>query len=267
MRKNIYIQLVLLLLLLSSCGTPNVAYFNDITNGQADAVTQVLDIRLRPDDKLAIVVKSRDPQLTNLFNLPVISHRVGTEQLSTSNSNQALSLYTVDQDGEIDFPVLGKLKVMGMCREEVEELIKNTLISQNLVKDPVVSIEFANLSFSVLGEVKRPGRYELIREHMTVLDAISMAGDLTIQGERGNVLLIREVGDQRVNYRLNLQSARELMQSPAFYLQQNDVVYVSPNKYRSQETTVNGNRFRSASFWVSVASFATSVLLLVSRYF
>ena len=267
MRKNIYIQLALLLLLLSSCGTPNVAYFNDITNGQADAVTQALDIRLRPDDKLSIVVKSRDPQLTSLFNLPVVTRRVGPSQSSSYSNNQDVSVYTVDPNGEIDFPVLGKLKVMGLCREEVAELIKNSLINQNLVKDPVVAIEFVNLNFSVLGEVKRPGRYDLIREHMTVLDAISMAGDLTIQGERGNVLVIREVGDQRVNYRLNLQSARELMQSPAFYLQQNDVVYVAPNKYRSRDTTVNGNRFRSASFWVSVASFATSLYLLISRNF
>lgn len=266
MKKNIYIQLALLLLLISSCGTPNVSYFNDIANGQTNEITQAPGIRLRPDDKLSIVVKSRDPQLTNLFNLPIVSHRVGGSQSLPSN-NQQISLYTVDQNGEIDFPVVGKLKVQGLSREEVAELIKDKLIGQNLVKDPVVSIEYANLNFSVLGEVKHPGRYELIREHMTVLDAISMAGDLTIQGERENVLVIREVGDQRVNYRINLQSGRELMQSPAFYLQQNDVVYVAPNKYRSRQTTVNGNRFQSASFWVSVASFATSLILLISRHF
>ena len=265
MRKNPFVQLVLLMLLLSSCGTPNVAYFDDLANGQSEKVMQALDIRLRPDDKLSIVVKSRDPQLADLFNLPVVSRRVGYSQSSSSHTSQQLSVYTVDQNGEIDFPVLGKLKVAGLNREEVAELIKNKLIGQNLVKDPVVTIEYANLCFSVLGEVKRPGRYDIIREHMTVLDAISMAGDLTIQGERNNVLVMREMGNQRVNYRINLQSGRELMQSPAFYLQQNDVVYVMPNKYRSRETTVNGNRFQSASFWLSLASFATSLFILITR--
>ena len=100
---------------------------------------------------------------------------------------------------------------------------------------------------------------------MTVLDAIGMAGDLTIQGERNNVLVIREVGGQRVNYRINLQSGREVMQSPAFYLQQNDVVYVTPNKFRSRQTTVNGNNVLSASFWISVASLLTSIAVLIVK--
>ena len=265
MRKNHLIIVGLLALILSSCGAPNVAYFNDLGNGQSEQVMQALDIRLRPDDKVSIVVNSKDPQLADLFNLPIVSHRVGYSQTSSLNTSQQISAYTVSPNGEIDFPVLGKIKVAGFRRDEVAEFIKNELISRNLVKDPVVTIEYANLGFSVLGEVNRPGRYSFDRDHMTVLDAIGMAGDLTIQGERNNVLGIREVGGQRVNYRINLQSGREVMQSPAFYLQQNDVVYVTPNKFRSRQTTVNGNNVLSASFWISVASLLTSIAVLIVK--
>ena len=221
---------------------------------------QMLDIRLRPYDKVSIVVNSKDPQLADLFNLPIVSYR--NSQSMSLSSGQQISAYTIDQNGEIDFPVLGKIKVAGFSRNEVADRIKNELISSNLVKDPVVTIEYANLGFSVLGEVGRPGRYSFDRDHMTVLDAIGMAGDLTIQGERQNVLVMREMGDQRVNYRINLQSGRELMQSPAFYLQQNDVVYVLPNKLRSRQTTVNGNNVLSASFLIHAASVLTSIAVL-----
>lgn len=265
MRKNHLIIVALLAFIMISCGSPNVAYFNDLGNGQSEQVMQTLDIRLRPDDKISIVVNSKDPQLADLFNLPIVSHRVGYSQTSSLSSSQQISSYTVNQSGEIDFPVLGKIKVAGFRRDEVAKYIKNELINNNLVKDPVVTVEYANLGFSVLGEVNRPGRYSFDRDHMTVLDAIGMAGDLTIQGERHNVLVMREVGGQRVNYRINLQSGRELMQSPAFYLQQNDAVYVMPNKFRSRQTTVNGNNVLSASFWISVGSLLTSIAVLLVK--
>lgn len=252
-------------LLMSSCAAPNVAYFNDLGNGQTENVMQTLDIRLRPDDKVSIVVKSKDPLLSDLFNLPIVSHRVGYSQTSSLSSSQQVSAYTVDRNGEIDFPVLGKVKVQGFRRDEVAEMIKKELIDRNLVKDPVVTVEYGNLGFSVLGEVNRAGRYTFDRDHMTILDAISMAGDLTIQGKREDVLVMRDVAGQRVTYRLNLQSGRELLQSPAFYLQQNDIVYVQPNKFRSRQTTVNGNNVLSASFWISVASLLTSIAVLIVK--
>jgi polysaccharide export outer membrane protein len=133
------------------------------------------------------------------------------------------------------------------------------------VKDPVVTIEYANLGFNVLGEVNRPGRYIFDRDHLTILDAISMAGDLTIQGRRYNVFVMRKTGDMRTTYRVNLQSGKELLQSPAFYLQQNDVVYVEPNNYRARQTTVNGNNILSAPFWISVASLLTSIAVLIVK--
>ena len=261
-RKLFMALSVVMVFAFSSCKTPQVAYFADVTHGLTDTVQYKLDIRLRPEDKVSIVVKSMDPQLSELFNLTIASHRVGSE----TTSNTRMSVYTVDSKGQIDFPVLGQLKIAGMTREEVARLIKERLISQNLIKDPVVTVEYANLGFNVMGEVNKPGRYQFNRDHVTLLDALSMAGDLTIQGERETVMVIRENGDTRTAYRVNLKSGSDLLASPVYYLQQNDVVYVEPNEYRSRQTTVNGNRVRSSSFWMSLASLAISVVLLVRKF-
>ena len=256
---------LLMLLLLTSCKTPKVGYFTDISHGETEAITNINDIKIQPDDKLSIVVKSKDPRLSELFNLPVISNRIGYNQSSSSNSSQNLSVYTVDSKGEIDFPVLGKIGIGGLKREEVAETIKQKLMSENLVQDPVVTVDYANMGFNVMGEVNKPGRYIFDRDHLTLLDALSLAGDLTIQGKRENITVIREANGQRTAYQVNLQSAKEFYSSPAYYIQQNDVIYVEPNKFRARQTTVNGNNVISASFWISVASLLTSVAVLIFK--
>ena len=265
MKKNSLMVWTFVLLLLSSCAAPNVSYFNDLENGLIGTSLQTKDICLRPDDKITIVVKSKDPLLADLFNLPVYSHRVGYSEAQLTNTSQQMSVYTVDKNGEIDFPVLGKIKVSGKRRDEIAELIKSELTSRNLIKDPVLTVEYANLGFNVMGEVNKPGRYIFDRDHMTILDAISMAGDLTIQGRRDNIVVMREIGNSRTIYRVNLQKGKELLQSPAFYIQQNDVIYVEPNAYRSRQTTVNGNNVLSTSFWISVASLLTSIAILIAK--
>ena len=266
MKQRLFFGLTALLaLLLCGCHTPQVAYFADVRHGLTDTVQYKLDIRLRPEDKLSIVVKSMDPQLSELFNLSIATHRVGYAGSSSSTYSNQMSVYTIDSQGEIDFPVLGKLKVNGMKREEVAQLIKDRLVGQNLVKDPVVTVEYSNLGFNVMGEVNKPGRYHFERDHLTLLDALSMAGDLTIQGDRKEVMVIRENGDTRTVYKVNLMSSSDLLASPAYYLQQNDVVYVAPNDYRARQTTVNGNTVRSGSFWISLASLAISVVLLIKN--
>lgn len=265
MKKKFLIAFAFVALLFSSCAAPNVSYFNDMGHGQTENAIPQMDILLRPDDKISIVVKSKDPALSELFNLPIVTRRIGFAQSSTASSTQQMSVYTVDSNGEIDFPVLGKMKVQGMRRDKLAEKIKNELITNNLVKDPVVIVEFGNQSFSILGEVNRPGRYSFDRDHFTILDAISMAGDLTILGKRENIFVMRSNGDTRITYRLNLQNGNELLQSPAYYLQQNDVIYVEPNKMRSRQTKVNGNNVLSAPFWISVASLLTSIAVFIKK--
>ena len=253
---------------MSSCGSSKqVVYFQDMKPGETEIVLpEVKAITIRPEDKIFIIVNSRDPQLTDLFNLPVMSRQLGQSLRSggsISGNSQGVSAYTVDADGEIDFPVLGKIHVAGMKREEIAQHIKNELIKNNLVKDPVVTVEFANLCISVLGEVNSPGRFSIDRDQLTILDALSMAGDLTIYGNRSKVMVLRQEGDTQRVYGVNLTSGEHVYTSPAYYLQQNDVVYVEPNKVKARQSTVNGNNVRSTSFWISLASLLTSIGILI----
>ena len=260
MKKQSLLATAFVAMLLYSCKTPNVAYISDVKNGQTDAIAQALDIRFKPDDKICIIIKSQDSRLSELFNLPIYTLRVGWG----NSSSQYMSAYTIDPDGNIDFPVLGTMHLAGMSRHEVEQLVKNELLTRKLVNDPHVTVEFGNMAINVMGEVNKPGRYEFDRDHITVLDALSMAGDLTILGQRDSVKVVRSNGvNQTTTYVLNLQKADELYSSPAFYLQQNDVVYVTPNEFRARQSVVNGNNVYSTSFWISVASLATSVTSVI----
>lgn len=251
--------LVLTIVLMVSCATPNVAYLEDIPANVPEQVVKAVDIQIRPGDKISIIVNSKDPLLTNLFNLPYVSKQIGSATAG-SGSSQGVSGYTVNEQGCIDFPVLGEVSVAGKNREEIARFIKSELMAQNLVKDPVVTVDFMNLTFSVLGEVGTPGRYQIDKDRISLLEAISMAGDLTIFGKRQNVFVQRIMPDGKlVLYRVNLNSGYDLYSSPVYYLQQGDVVYVEPNSVRARQATVNANNVRSASFWMSLASLLTTI--------
>jgi len=260
-------------LMLTGCGTPKkVAYFQDVNTEVLGEYASRKQIKIAPEDKLVIVVKSKDPALSDLFNLTIASSRVGASR-STSGAvakitnyvdiGEGISNYTVDPEGNIDFPVLGEIHVEGMTRSTLAAFIKGELIGRELVKDPVVTVEFMNTGISVLGEVLTPGRYDMNRDNINVIQAIALAGDLTINGQRDNVLVIREENGELKTYRLDLTNLKELVKSPGFNLQQNDVVYVEPNAMRKRSTTVNGNNVLNASFWVSVSSLLTSVAVLI----
>lgn len=255
------------ILLLSSCGSSKeVVYFQDLRPGESEIkLPEVQAITVQPEDKISIIVNSRDPQLTDLFNLPYVTRQLGQSLRADYNTgnNTGISGYTVSATGDIDFPVVGKIHVAGKKREEIAELIKNRLITENLVKDPVVTVEFMNLCVAVLGEVNKPGRFAIDRDRITVLDALSMAGDLTIYGNRSKVLVLRQEGDVQRVYGINLTSGEHVYTSPAYYLQQNDIVYVEPNEVKARQSTVNGNNVRSTSFWISLASLLTSIGILI----
>ncbi|OJV37839.1 MAG: BexD/CtrA/VexA family polysaccharide export protein [Bacteroidia bacterium 43-41] len=260
---NIFSMIVTVALLCSCVSVKNINYFQDLEPGVAEQTGAPLEIKIRSNDKISIVVNSKDAELSNLFNLPIVSHRIGASTgQSLSGNAQQVSGYTVDMYGDIDFPVVGKVHVAGLTRAEIATHIKHTLITEDLIKDPVVTVEFMNLGFSVLGEVNNPGKFYIDRDGMTLLDAIGMAGDLTIYGKREAVYVLRDEQGVQVPYRIDLTSARELYASPAFYLQQNDVVYVEPNTVRARHSTVNGNNVRSTSFWLSLTSLLTTITVL-----
>ena len=271
MKKLSRFALALPLVLLAACATPaGITYFQDVSGDTDLIVSSAQPIRLKPLDQISVIVNSRDPQVTAMFNLPYYAHRIGESQSLTApatiaSTTQGVSGYTVESDGSIDFPVIGKVSVAGLTREETATRIKALLVESRQIKDPVVTVEFMNLGFSILGEVNRPGRYKIDRDDFTLLDALGLAGDLTINAQREDVTLIRHEGSKDHLYRLNLLDARQLYASPAFHVQQGDVIYVTPNDKRRRESTVNGNNVRSTSFWVSVASLATSVAVLIFK--
>ena len=264
---------LVLVLLLGSCSTPrNISYFQDVYTGTEISPAQLLDIKVKPEDKLSIIVTTQDPALSQLFNLVTTQNRIGQTTSGTTAIGEASSsgdgrtaYYTVDRMGNIDFPVLGDVNIGGMNRYEVAEYIEKRLQDANLVKDPVVTVEFANTGISIVGEVSKPGRYEFNKDRLTIIHAIAMAGDLTINAERENILVMRKKDDERQEgYRVDFTDMKNLSQSPVYYLQQEDVIYVQPNDKKKRETTPNGNTPYTPSFWVSMGSFAATIATLIN---
>lgn len=252
-------------LLLGSCSASHkIVYMQDVRSDVRRKI-DIAPVTVQPEDKISIVVNSKNPELAEMFNLPVMTHRIGQPMNSSYNYNQQVSSYTVDSNGNIDFPVLGEMHVAGLKREKIASYIKNELIRKNLIKDAVVIVEFLNMGVSVMGEVNRPGRFNIDRDHLTLLDALSMAGDLTIYGKRENVLVVRQENGGETYYRVNLCDAKSLHTSPVYYLKQNDMVYVEPNDVRARQSTLNGNNVRTASFWMSLASLLTTLGVLIFK--
>lgn len=265
-RSGIVSAVLVAILLSSSCAMQKqVSYFQDIMEQEQSELDNFKPVTLtmKPGDRLSILVNTQDPRLTSLFNLAIVSQQVGLD--TGYDQARGLSGYTVDTKGNINFPVLGEIHVEGMTREAISELIKEKLQSGELVKDPVVTVEYLNLNISVMGEVNKPGKYDIKRDQFTVLDALSMAGDLTIYGERKNVLVLRNDGEKQQIYKLDLTSANGLYSSPAYYLRQNDVVYVKPNASKIRQSTVAGNTISNPSFWLSVASVMSTIAVLIFK--
>ena len=256
--------MLLLMLVVTSCTAPKLGYFQDLEPDQVFNLRQVERIKIQPGDKLAILVTSKDPQLAYLFNLPVVGHyRSSSSEASMSMSQ--MTNYTVNSDGTIYFPILGNIAIQGMTRAEVVERIRNELISRELLKDAVVTVNFLDLYYEVMGEVKLPGRFPIDHDQVTLLDALGRAGDLTIYGKRENVLVAREENGVQRFYRIDLTKAENLYNSPAFYLKQNDIIYVEPNTKKARESIDNGSAFIQPSFWISAISLLTSLCVLIFK--
>lgn len=253
--------------LLSGCASRrDVIYLQDARHSEETALSSASLIRLQPQDKVSIVVKSKNATLSDLYNLPARLPLIGQPtELSVGSQAQAMSIYSVSNQGEIDFPLLGRIKAEGKTREELALNIKDRLVAEGHLSEAVVTVEYANLGVSIMGEVARPGRYAIEKDRVTLLEALSLAGDMTIYGNRDNVLVVREEGDKRMTYRIDIRRAESLYASPAYYIRQNDIIYVEPNKMRVGQSTVNGNNVTSTSFWISLVSLATSVALLFKR--
>lgn len=254
--------IICLIACLTACKTPEkINYIQDVEPGVTQPIESRQSIIIQPKDMLSIIVSTKDPELAAIFNLSVQANRAGVPIFSSAY-NQYLSGYVVDNNGDIDFPILGKIHAAGLSRWALQERIIQKLTERDLLKDMVVTIEFMNFKVSVLGEVKKPGTYSIEGDKVTVLEAIAMAGDLTIYGLRDEVYVIREENGERQNFKLDLRS-KEIFNSPAYYLRQNDIIYVQPNEVRAGQSTINQNSVRSISLWLSITSLLTSISILV----
>ena len=244
---------------ITSCVTPqDVIYFQDANDYELYRNIDPFEVFIRKDDMLAIMVNSQATEAALPFNLPLANYYVGGD----SYGQQRLLGYLVDANGEIDFPILGRIYVEGLTRNKLRDMIKERLVEEGLLKDPIVTINFLNYKVSVQGEVNRPGSFTISGERITLLEALSMAGDLTIYGRRDRVAVIREANGKRSILYHDLSST-EIFQSPCYYLQQNDIVYVEPNKRRVQQSNINQNN--SAAVWLSIVSvLLTSISVFVN---
>ncbi len=244
----------------ASCKTSKkIIYLQDVDDGSSEKIEINSGIVIQPKDVLSIVVSCKNPELAVAFNLPLLTYQAGSETMSYM---QQLLGYTVDEEGNIDFPILGKLKVSGLNRLQLSEMIKQKLIKENMIKDPVVTTNFMNFRISVLGEVHAPGIYKIENDKITILEAIGLAKDLTIYGKRSNILVQREINGIITFHRVDLRS-EEIYNSPVYYLQQNDVIYVEPNRTMAARSRINENK--SLGVWISLASLLTSMAVLIFK--
>lgn len=257
-------------LLLGACKSyEKVPYFQDLREGTEVPGLTISNelLRLQPGDKLNIAVSSATtPELAAQYNLPIQAVRVGAVSVNSGSSQSSMPFY-VDSKGNIDFPLIGKIRVSGLMREEVEETIKKILINDDRVKlsDAVVTVEVLNQYVNVIGEVARPGRITIDKDRITILEAISQCGDLTILGERQNVLVLRTENGVQKAYRVDLSNAQNVYSSPVYLLQQNDVVYVQPNITKQRQSTPWSNSWQNPSIYLSMTSVMVSVAVLISN--
>ena len=239
-------------ILLSSCATrKEVVYFQNTGDFETLVDKNSFTPKFKVDDLVSIYVSTLDSEASAPFNL----FRGGSE----GGIRPEQVDYLIDKDGEIDFPVIGKVKIAGLSGEEVRVLLRDRL--SDYLKDPIINIRLRNFSVSVLGEVNRPGTYPVDGERITILEALGLANDMTIKGRRENVMVIRDFDGTKVYTRIDL-TKKEALSSPVYYLTQNDVVYVEPNNSAIKSSTLDSRM----SIAVSIASLLiTSTVLLITR--
>jgi len=257
--KN-FIRLIAFLVLLASCASKDdVVYFNGINSSDNSVGLDSYSPTYHIDDELVIVVNAIDNEAAKPFNQTAISF---TNDLLYARGQERIQTYIIDSEGNIDFPVLGKIKLAGLNRAQGTQFIIDKL--KDYIKDPIVNIRTVNYKITVLGEVNRPGTYTATNERITLIEALGMAGDLTIYGERENVLVIQDYDGKKTYTRVNLKSD-DLFESPVYYLSQNDVVYVEPNNTRAKASSIGAGTAVLISSLGLLISVATLVVTITNR--
>lgn len=247
--------------MLASCSSSKTVlpYFTDISEvAEGTMPTGNYMPTIKPDDELFITVTSKDPKASADFNIPSVNPAYQEKQ--TINSQPRQQTFMVDSKGDINFPVIGTVHCAGLTTEQLQQ--KLTAEISKTVIDPLVNVVMVNFQVVVAGEVVNPGVQKITRNRVSILDALSAAGDLTPYGERANVLLVREEGGERKFVHLNLNSS-DLLKSPYFYLRQNDYIYVEPNKIREANARYNQDNAYKLSLTSTIVSAASVIASLV----
>lgn len=267
MKKNYLLVLVTSILVLASCQSyKNVPYLQNSADVDLSKATQLYDAKIMPKDMLTISVSCpTTPEAAAEFNLVIQSGNTinSSNSRNTFSSQVSLIPYLVSNDGYIEFPVLGRIKVAGMTKEGLEDYIADRIYGTHLKERPIVNVTMSSYKVSVLGEVARAGQYTVSTGKINVFEALAMAGDMTIYGNRGNVKIIREtaLGEKEI-VELDLKDA-DVINSPYYQLQQNDIVYVTPNKAKAKNSGIGSETslwFTSTSILISLASLMYNIL-------
>ncbi|WP_437395690.1 polysaccharide biosynthesis/export family protein [Flagellimonas lutimaris] len=240
-------------LIFSCTSSKNVVYFQDATQFETLVDDNTFTSKFKVDDLVSIHVSTLDPEASAPFNL-----FRGAEEGGLSMRPEQVN-YLVDENGEIDFPVIGKIKIEGLSPSETKTLLREKL--SDYLKDPIINVRIRNFTVTILGAVNRPGTYPINGEQITILEALGYAGDINIKGRRDNVMVIRDFDGTKVYNRINLNS-KDALRSPVYYLTQNDVVYVEPNKSGKAQSTLD----QRSTLAFSIASLLiTSTIILLTR--
>ena len=235
-------------MLLASCATPkNYNYLQDLQNGQTITTPTDGVIRLQPNDQITVLVRSKDPEMGNLFNKGIITN------LKAGLADQSLYMmgYTIGPDGCIDMPA--------------QEAIQNKLRSEELLKDANVTVETMNMTYTVMGEVNNPGNFKIEKDAITLFEALGKACDINVYGKRDSVIVIRQKGPEKKIYSLSMNSGKDIFASEAYYIQQNDVIYVKANDTKARQSKMPGNEGHTLSFWLSLTSVLTAIAVLIFK--
>ncbi|MDI1306383.1 MAG: polysaccharide biosynthesis/export family protein [bacterium] len=245
-----------LILLLFSCASPkDIVYYQGIDEMTPSEKSTSYEIKIQPDDLLMIIVSAEDPEIAAPFNLKSISIQ-SQGKLDAVTGQQTMQLYLTDADGLIEFPVLGKLKVSGLTRSELLQLLQQKI--SVYIKNPIINLRVMNFKVSVQGEVNLPGTYPVASDRITLIEALTMAKDLTIYGKRNNILVVREIDGVKSYNRVDITKA-EFINSPFYYLAQNDVVYVEPNKNKINGAAIGPN----TGVIISISSLLITLITLI----
>ena len=271
-KNNISLPLMLITLLccVTSCvSTEKMYYLQGAEQLPIECEEQDYQLHIQPDDQLAISINSRDQELIAPFNSYMMVGTGGgnspTSYAASSTTQSGIAYFQVNKDGNIHFPILGDIFVQGLTNTDVARMLETMLREGNYVQDASVKVKIMSFKVTVLGEVKNPGVQSMSNERLTILEALGKAGDLLPSGQRENILVMREVDGKRLTYRIDLTKAKSVVNSPAYYLQQNDVIYVTPNSAIKVKGSATGSYVSLYGSIISVLASLVSLIVVVSK--